>query len=251
MKPRALIFRTAGINCDKESVHAFEMAGADVDLFHINYLKEKEIISNYQILCIPGGFSYGDDLGAGKILSLEFSLWFKDQLHKFIDKGGLVIGICNGFQVMVKMGILPDVDFSQKVTLTENDSARFETRWVYLKVENTSSAWLKGLANIIALPIAHGEGKFYTDKENLVRIESNNRVAFRYVDRCGSPVGYPLNPNGSLGGIAGITDASGRILGLMPHPERFVFKHQHPFWMSEDHVPFGLQMFKNAVKYFE
>ncbi|MBU1113200.1 MAG: phosphoribosylformylglycinamidine synthase subunit PurQ, partial [Candidatus Omnitrophica bacterium] len=162
MKPKALIIRTAGTNCDKETEFAFQSAGAETSLFHINYLKQRSDFSDFQIVCIPGGFSYGDDLGAGKILSLELISWFKDALKQFIDKGGLILGICNGFQVLVKTGILPDKDFQQKVTLTDNDSGRFEDRWVYLKVEN-EGVWLKGLDEKIVLPVAHGEGKFYTE----------------------------------------------------------------------------------------
>ena len=138
MGPKALIIRTAGINCDKETEFAFNSAGAKTDLQHINYVKEKSKLSSYLVICIPGSFSYGDDLGAGKILSLELLYWLKEQLKAFIDKGGLILGICNGFQVLVKTGILPDLDFKQKVTLTLNDSGSVEDRWVYLKVESKS-----------------------------------------------------------------------------------------------------------------
>lgn len=250
MKPKALIIRTAGINCDKETEFAFTSAGAKTDLQHINYVKEKNQLSKYQIICIPGGFSYGDDLGAGKIFSLEFLCWLKDQLRAFIDKGGLILGICNGFQVLVKTGILPDLDFQQKVTLTANDSGRFEDRWVYLKVEQ-KSVWLKGLPELINLPVAHGEGKFYAESSILDRIETEAKVVLRYVDSSLNSAGYPFNPNGSVNDIAGITDASGRILGLMPHPERGMFKHHSPFWKEKEAIPFGKRFFKNAVDYFK
>jgi len=250
MKPKALVIRTAGTNCDKESVYAFEAAGADVDLQHINYLKKHKSMDDYQIVCFPGGFSYGDNLGAGKILALELNLWLKDALKSFVDKGGLSIGICNGFQIMVKTGLLPDVDFKQTVTLTDNDSARFEARWIYLKVEG-KSIWLKGLPEVITLPIAHGEGKFYTDKATLDRIEKSGCVALRYVDSKGNNAGYPLNPNGALNAIAGITDSTGRIFGLMPHPERFMFENQWPSWSVNKLPPYGAQIFKNAVEYFK
>lgn len=250
MEPKALIIRTAGINCDKETEFAFNSAGAKTDLQHINYVKEKSNLSSYQIICIPGGFSYGDDLGAGKILSLELLYWLKEQLKAFIDKGGLILGICNGFQVLVKTGILPDLDFKQKVTLTLNDSGRFEDRWVYLKVES-KSVWLKGLPGLINLPVAHGEGKFYAERSILDRIETEAKVALRYVDSSSNEAKYPLNPNGSMNDIAGITDSSGRILGLMPHPERSMFKHHSPFWKEREVVPFGEKFFKNAVDYFK
>lgn len=255
MKPKALIIRTAGTNCDKESAFAFSAAGAAPELAHINYLKNSRDLSGFQIICIPGGFSYGDDLGAGKILSFELVSWLGDSMKNFIDKGGLVIGICNGFQVLVKTGILPDLDFKQKVTLTDNDSARFEDRWVYLKIENRKSkienVWLKGLPEKIMLPIAHAEGKFYAEKEVLDRIEERGQVVLRYVNSAGNQAGYPFNPNASLGDIAGISDSSGRILGLMPHPERFIFEHHLPFWKNNGVHPFGLKFFANAVDYFK
>ncbi len=231
-------------------------------LAHINYLKRKSDFSDFQIVCIPGGFSYGDDLGAGKILSLEIISWLKDGLKRFIDRGGLMLGICNGFQVLAKTGILPEVDFKQKLTLADNDSGRFEDRWVYLKIEKSLPAgrqgklrienvWLEGLPEIINLPVAHGEGKFYAEAEILDRIETSGQVALRYVDEFGKTAGYPFNPNGSLNNIAGITDASRRVLGLMPHPERFMFKHHWPFWSKEEVVPFGRKIFENGVKYFK
>lgn len=256
MKPKALVIRTAGTNCDKESAVSLAQAGAKVDLRHINQLKDKKALAGCQIICLPGGFSYGDDLGAGKILSLELSLWFKDEIDEFIRRGGAMIGICNGFQVMVKMGILPDCDFQQKITLTDNDSGRFEARWVYLKVAS-SSIWLKGLPERITLPVAHGEGKFYAEKEILDKIEDTGCVALQYVDPAGGPAGYPFNPNGSCQDIAGITDCSGRLLGLMPHPERFIFPHQEPEWgrgrrpAPRDSLTFGRKIFENAVKHFK
>ena len=250
MKPKVLIVRTAGTNCDKETEFAFKTAGADTYLQHINYIKQKKDLTNYQIICIPGGFSYGDDLGAGKILSLEFMCWLSDELKKFIDKGGLILGICNGFQVLVKTGILPDLDFKQKITLTSNDSARFESRWVYLKVDS-KSVWLKNLPDVITFPIAHGEGKFYAEGDVLYKIEESGLVALRYVDESMNLAGYPFNPNGSVNNIAGITDYTGRILGLMPHPERFIFKHHSPFWKDKQTSPFGIEIFKNSVAYFK
>jgi phosphoribosylformylglycinamidine synthase len=255
MKPKALILRTAGTNCDKETEFAFSLAGAKTELCHINYIKERNNLSDCQIIALPGGFSYGDDLGAGKILSLELLLWLKDALKNFIAQGGLIIGICNGFQVLVKAGILPDIDFKQKVTLTDNDSGRFEDRWTYLKITNhksqTTNVWLKDLPEIINLPVAHGEGKFYAGDEDLGKIEKSGQVVLRYVDKEGKLAPYPYNPNGSLNNIAAITDASGRIFGLMPHPERFMFQHQWPYWKEKELPPFGLKIFENGVNYFK
>jgi phosphoribosylformylglycinamidine synthase len=257
MKPNVLIIRTAGINCDRETEYAFRIAGAKTHLCHINNVKEKRDFSEFQIVCIPGGFSYGDDLGAGKIFSLEFTCWLRDHIGRFLDRGGLMLGVCNGFQVLVKTGILPDGDFRQKVTLTANDSSRFEDRWVYLKSQVRSqesqvkSVWLKGLPEIIKLPVAHGEGKFYADKAILDKIEANGQVGLRYVDARGRQSGYPFNPNGSLNAIAGITDTTGKVLGLMPHPERCIAGHHQPSWQDEEAIAFGLRFFENAVDYFK
>jgi len=253
MKPKVLIFRTAGTNCEVETEFAFRLAGAHTELSHINSIKKKRTQMDYQIICFPGGFSYGDDLGAGKIFSFELSLWFKDALLEFINKGGLIIGICNGFQVMVKAGILPDADFNQSVTLTQNTSRRFEDRWVYLKLPPDSSAagiWFKDLPPVIQLPVAHAEGRFYAPEDVLKRLNDDNQIALYYADSKGELSGYPFNPNGSCNNIAGITDKSGRIIGLMPHPERFVFKHHHPLWKEKDIFPWGLKIIENAVKYF-
>jgi phosphoribosylformylglycinamidine synthase len=250
MKPKVLVIRTAGTNCDKETKFAFEISGAEAYLYHLNYVKNKKNLLEFQVICIPGGFSYGDDLGAGKIFSLELLLWFKESIMKFIDRGGLILGICNGFQVLVKTGILPDLDFTQKVTLTFNDSGRFEDRWVYLRLQN-SKIWFKDLPQIITLPVAHAEGRFFCNEGILDKIEKEKQVALRYVNKNGDPDSYPFNPNGSLNAIAGITDKSGRILGLMPHPERFIFKHQYPFWKEDDVFPWGRKIFENAIAYFK
>jgi phosphoribosylformylglycinamidine synthase len=254
--PKVLIFRTAGTNCDKETEFAFSRAGAQVELGHINLIKKNKDFSSYQIICIPGGFSYGDDLGAGKIFSLEIILWLKDKLKKFVEGGGLILGVCNGFQVLVKAGILPNLDFSQTVSLVENDSRRFEDRWVQLKVnlDNESLAnkiWLKGLPESIYLPVAHAEGKFFCDLEILDKIKKNNQVALSYSSNLAKDVGYPDNPNGSLDNIAGIVDETGRVFGLMPHPERYIFAHQHPDWQRRDLTAYGLSFFHNSVDYFK
>lgn len=242
-KPKALVLRTAGTNCDKETAFAFELAGGEAGLKHINNLRNKKDLSSYQIIAIPGGFSYGDDLGAGKILSLELLLWLQDELKKFINRGGLIIGICNGFQVLVKTGLLPDLDFKQKVTLTFNDSHCFQDQWVYLKPGDNlkNDVWLKKLPEVFTLPIAHGEGKFYAKDDVLKKLKESGQIAVVY---------HPVNPNGSLENIAGITDKSGKILGLMPHPERCMFTHQLPLEARKVIEPFGLTIFKNAVNHF-
>ncbi len=256
IKPNVLIFRTAGTNCDKETEFAFSKAGAKTELNHINVIKQKKNLSAYQIICIPGGFSYGDDLGAGKIFSLEINLWLKDRLQKFLEKGGLILGICNGFQILTRSGILPGLNFNQTATLIQNDSKRFEDRWVQLKINTDSNClagkiWLKDLPEIINLPVAHAEGKFFCDSQILKNIKNNNQVALQYSNFKDKDIKYPDNPNGSLDDIAGIADKTGRVFGLMPHPERFIFTHQHPDWLQKKITTYGFNFFKNSVEYFK
>ncbi len=254
-KPNVLILRAAGINCDKETEFAFQKAGAKTELGHISYIKKKKKL-DYQVICLPGGFSYGDDLGAGKILSLEIMLWLKEKLNVFIEKGGLLLGICNGFQVLVRLGILPDFDLKQKAALIKNDSKRFEARWVNLAVDSTVDSlakkiWLRNLPEFFYLPVAHAEGKFYCSPKTLDNINKNNQVALRYTSQKNKEPTYPDNPNGSIDNIAALADKSGKVLGLMPHPERFIFSHQHPCWLKKEVKAYGFYFFKNAIEYFK
>ncbi len=257
--PKVLVMRTAGTNCDIETAFAFKLCSCRVDLMHINCIvKSKTPLKKYNILAIPGGFSYGDDIAAGKILSNELRYKLKDELKKFVSSGGLIIGICNGFQVLVKSGLLPgNKSFVQEVTLTVNDCNKFEDRWVYLKsnasLKKSKCIWTKGINEVIYLPVAHGEGKFVTkDKTVLNSLEKNNQIVFRYCDEQGLNGGYPVNPNGSVGDIAGVCDKTGRILGLMPHPERHIFNTQHPRWTRvKNSEPDGLKIFKNAANHFQ
>ena len=250
---KALVIRTAGTNCDRETVKALELAGAEVCLEHINQLKAHPDLSSYKILAIPGGFSYGDDIAAGKVFSLEIKLNFKEEIKKFVKAGGLVIGICNGFQVLVKTGLLPDCDFEQKVSLTYNDCGKFQDRHVHMLLEKQSKGaeiWFKEMPDIVDMPMAHGEGKFYANHQMINRLEQDGLVAFRYCDEFGFTGGsFPVNPNGSVDDIAGIFDVSGQILGLMPHPERIMYKEQSMNWKDKEIIPWGLQIFKNAVNY--
>ena len=203
-------------------------------------------LSRYQILVIPGGFTYGDDVAAGKILANELKLKLGGDIQDFIARGGLILGICNGFQVLVRAGILPSVNGDRRLTLAGNDSNRFECRWVYLKVNQKSPCVFTRGMTAIYLPVAHGEGRVVADSETL----DNLNVVVRYADERGNVrAGYPYNPNGSLDNIAGICDASGRIFGLMPHPERFIRWRQHPRWTREpprEHGD-GFSLFLNAV----
>jgi phosphoribosylformylglycinamidine synthase I len=249
VKVRTLILRAPGTNCDEETAFAFEQAGSVVDSAHVNQLvRGDKSLSHYQILVIPGGFTYGDDISAGKILANELKLKLGEDVQRFFDQGGLILGICNGFQVLVKAGILPPVENGERLTLAGNDSNRFECRWVYLQVNQKSPCiFTKGI-NTMYLPVAHGEGKVMAEAETLGKLN----VVVRYADEKGDvQAGYPYNPNGSVDNIAGICDASGRIFALMPHPERFIRWNQHPRWTREaprQHGD-GFGVFLNAVEW--
>ncbi len=257
-KVRAIVLRAAGVNCDVETAHALSLAGAQADRVHINRLIEDPgLFDAYQILVFAGGFSYGDDVAAGKILANQLIHHLAEQIRWFIDDGKVVLGICNGFQVLVKTGILPGMeeagacDFeNQPVSITDNDSGKFEDRWVYLEPGTERCVFIEP-GRRIYLPVAHGEGKVVTrDKETLEQIRTNGHVAFRYVDADGKAGAFPVNPNGSMDLIAGLTDSTGRVLGLMPHPERFVHRTQHPRWTRLDDIAIdGMTIFDNAVGY--
>jgi len=250
-----LVLRAAGINCDQETAHAWRLAGAHVDLLHVNRLLENPaLLETYQAVTIPGGFSYGDNIAAGKILARQIQHHLAEPLHRFVDGGKLVLGICNGLQVLVKAGLLPgDNGSSQTVTVTYNDSNRFEDRWVHLAVSADHCVFLEPKGQLF-LPVAHGEGKIVAkDRGVLDRLRDRQLIALRYVDARGRPGGYPVNPNGSEDHAAALTDPTGRILGLMPHPERFVHPTQHPRWTRtpEQPEPCGRTLFERAVAYLQ
>jgi len=252
--PRAVILKAPGTNCDIETKFAGEKVGFLADILHIRRISENpSLLMKYQLLIIPGGFSYGDDLGAGKILTNEIKFKFGDWIRSFIEKGNLILGICNGFQVLVKSGLLPYPFGQQVATLMPNDSGRFEARWVHLKVCSTKSVFIRG-DEILELPVAHGEGKFFVGSRSndfLGELESNGQIVLKYVSSCGGEnPGYPANPNGSVGDIAGVSDPSGKILGLMPHPERYVLPLQYPrHTRSSKRKPDGIKFFENARDY--
>jgi phosphoribosylformylglycinamidine synthase len=234
--PKALVLRAAGTNCDRETEHALQMAGFDARRVHVfRVMDDPGMLDDVQLLVVPGGFSYGDDVAAGKILANQMLHRLADPLNAFVDAGKLVLGICNGFQVLIKSGLLPwghiqPGDAHRDATLTWNDNGRFEDRWVHLRVDSDRCAFLPR-GEQIALPIAHGEGKFVVSGGAVLdRLQKQDQVALRYVDAQGKPGGFPVNPNGSVDDIAGICDPTGRVLGLMPHPERFVDLTQHPQW---------------------
>ena len=254
---KAIVLRAAGINCDMETEHALELAGAQAQRTHINrIIEDKTLLDKYQIIVFPGGFSYGDDVAAGKILANQIRHHLYEPIQKFIDDGKLVLGICNGFQVLVKTGILPGSNSNnnqQEITITDNDSGKFEDRWVYLAPQTDKCIFIEP-GKQIYLPVAHAEGKIVTkDDAALEQLKSAGQVAFKYVDENGNEGAYPLNPNGSMDSIAGLTDTTGRILGLMPHPERFVRPTHHPHWsrLKEKPASDGITIFNNAVKYIQ
>jgi phosphoribosylformylglycinamidine synthase subunit PurQ / glutaminase len=253
----AVVLTGFGINCDVETADALRRAGAQAERVHLNdIIADTGILERAQILAVPGGFSFGDDVASGRILANRLRYRLGDELRRFVDEGKLVIGICNGFQVLVKMGILPGFDgtFRQDATLTHNNSSRFENRWVHLKTApDTCCVWLRGIDGL-ELPIRHGEGKFIPGDEGVLRrLVENGQVALRYSMPDGRAAGeaFPENPNGSVDDIAGICDPSGRVLGLMPHPEAFVDGTNHPRWYREELAEegAGLQVFRSAVAY--
>ncbi len=217
---KVLILKTAGTNCDRETAYAFSHLGANVEILHINRLKEMpSMLLSYNILCIAGGFSYGDDISAGRVLAMELNLFFRQQVEKLVKSGGLVIGICNGFQVLVKAGLLPGLGKGYEASLIENTSGCFIDKWCDLEVPESRCIWTKALqGREISMPVAHAEGRFVASENTIEKLKNNGQIAFAYID----------NPNGSFESIAGICDTTGRILGLMPHPERASFQYQLP-----------------------
>ena len=263
-KPNVLIFAGYGLNCEEETQFGFRIAGAIADIIHINdCIDRPRILTRYQILAIPGGFSYGDDTGAGNAFAnkLKNHLW--EKLLKFASGDRLIIAICNGFQILVNTGLLTGLHTprgTKDIALLQNESSRLIDRWTDLK-NFSLSPWLRGI-NTFSLPIGHGEGRLYAKPETLALMKKNNMIALRYVkgDICNYQQ-LPVNPTGTLDNIAGITDKTGKIFGLMPHPERALFFTQLPYWtyLKEVYTRHGktipkegpgLQIFKNAVTYF-
>ena len=252
MAVKVLILRTAGTNCDQEADFAFRLAGAQTAKLHINELRDNPgRLSEFSILAIPGGFSYGDDLGAGTVMASEMVTLLRPVLEEFIESGKLIIGICNGFQVLVKSGLLPALNrWEQQATLTINDSNKFEDRWTHLKAPRSRCPLLEE-GEFIYLPVAHAEGKFVpADDDVLQRLKADGQIVLRYTDADGEPSGYPWNPNGSTDNIAAVCDPTGRVLGMMPHPERHCLPIQHPRWTREGlkEKGDGLRVFERAVR---
>jgi phosphoribosylformylglycinamidine synthase I len=272
MTIRALILRAPGINRDEDAAAAVELAGGWPERVHVNRVVEGSVaLAGYGLLIIPGGFSYGDHLGAGQLLAVDLAHRLGERLAAFVADGRPVIGICNGFQVLVKAGILPGEDDRRptiddslrppssivhrpsSATLTDNESGRFECRWVHLAADASSRCvFTRGIERPIEVPVAHGEGRFVArDEEALAALHERGQVALRYVAADGTPAEYPANPNGSDDAIAGVCNPAGNVLGLMPHPEDAILPQQHPRWTRE---PWraegdGLAIFRNAVRY--
>lgn len=256
MEPRVMVLYGEGLNCEEETAHAFKESGADARLVHIRQMiEEPAILDDYQVLAVPGGFLHGDALGAGRLMGVTIRKTMMEEVKKFIDGGKLIIGICNGYQVLVNAGLLPAVDSNygdRAVTLAPNEIGRFRDQWVYLSpVEGNRCVWTGGIDHLY-LPIRHGEGQFIPrDSEVLDKMYRNGQVVLKYADsdRIGR---LSYNPNGSVDDIAGICDPTGRIFGLMPHPEAYNHRTNHPRWTRED-LPEkgeGLKVFGNAVRYF-
>ncbi|MEZ5359790.1 MAG: phosphoribosylformylglycinamidine synthase I [Candidatus Zixiibacteriota bacterium] len=254
-KPKAMVLFAPGTNCEEESIHCLKLAGADADRVLVSELFEGKVpYKDYQILVLPGGFSYGDCIAAGRILANHMNTLLADVTHEFRDNDKLAIGICNGFQVLARLGLFDDG--AGQVTLAQNESSKFECRWVWLAPDaGSESPYTKGIDRLM-LPVAHAEGRLVATPEALAKLEKNGQVALRYANETnGGEVGYPANPNGSLNHIAGLTDKSKRIFGLMPHPERY-FRREYLVNRSKSGAPnpaesvTGLKIFENAVAYF-
>ncbi len=269
-KVKSLIITGYGINCEEEIAAAYRLASAEVAIVHLNDIfLEKYSIHDYDIVNFPGGFSFGDDLGSGKVMAnklkfkkLKSGKLFFDDVQDFLNEGKFILGVCNGFQFLVKMGFLPNVNsnFEQEVTLAGNNSGKFENRWIYCKAnKNSKTPFLKEIDKIF-LPVRHGEGKLIIKNENIKnKIVEQNLNCLTYCDKNGNETSeYPLNPNGSNLNCAGLTDKTGQILGLMPHPEAFLSLYNHPNWgqlkrqnpnISE--YGEGLKIFRNIVEHIK
>lgn len=264
MAPRVLILRAPGTNCDRETAFAFERAGGRPELVHVGRLLEKpQQVADFQIACFPGGFSYGDDLAAGRILGSQIRHHLADVMQEFKQRGGLILGICNGFQILAKSGLLlpDDPQHGPPATLAFNASGKFEDRWVNLASTPGKCVFLQGIERMY-LPVAHAEGRFRTrDEATFLALEKAGQCVLRYTDGSTTArkpgwapqVPYPACPNGAAGDVAGVCDSTGRVLGLMPHPERHIDVTHHPRWTRGEGKEGGdgLKLFQNAVGYFK
>jgi phosphoribosylformylglycinamidine synthase subunit PurQ / glutaminase len=252
-RPSVCVITGFGINADQELARAFDLAGGRASLTHVTDLIARPgLLAEFGILAFPGGFSFGDHLGSGRVFATLFQRNLGPALASFVAGGGLVIGICNGFQTLVKMGILPNLSGTggQEVSLIHNGSGKFEDRWVRVRAEASSPCvWTRGLPDL-DLPVRHGEGRFITRSPEVMReLDRGGCIALRYATADGGEPAYPQDPNGSEGHVAGICDRTGRIFGLMPHPEAFVTPLEHPDWTAGGAAEgMGLRFFVNGVQ---
>lgn len=267
VKPRTLVITGYGINCEEETAKCFNQTGSEAEIVHINdVINGNKKLKNYQILAFPGGFSYGDDTGSGNALANKIRNNLEEDIIKFATEDKLVIGICNGLQILANLGLVPAVDNKygvRQAALMHNLTARLECRWIYIKTTSKKCIWTRDI-EILHVPIAHGEGNFYAESEIMEKMKVNDQITLKYVDKNGNPANgeFPINPNGALEDIAGVCDPSGRILGLMPHPERFsTFENEEGWELKKEKLiregkslpkeGEGLKIFKNAAKYFQ
>lgn len=267
MKPKVIIITGYGINCEEETAKAFELSGGLPTIVHINDLiKNPKILDDYQIMAFPGGFSYGDDTGSGNALANKIKNNIEKEILQFAQKDKLIIGICNGFQILTNLGLVPAKDKKygeRQAVLMHNAHARYECRWVKLKNTSQKCVWTRNI-DTLHVPVAHGEGNFYAEKDVIDNLIKNDQIAFKYIKPDNSPANqeFPFNPNGAMLDIAGICDESGRIFGLMPHPERFNSFTNEDGWTLEKEkllregkrlptLGKGLQVFKNAIEYYQ
>jgi len=249
MKPRAMVVQAAGSNRDLEAAQALDLAGAQAEIVPLQDLRARcRRLADYHMLVLPGGFSYADALGAGKLLALDLNSDLAEQVRVFVDSGKPVLGICNGFQALLKAGLLA----KPSATLTFNHSGHFECRWVTLAPRSRQCIWTRGLTESLYCPVAHGEGNFVAaDEATLSELAASGQVALTYARPDGLPAdgAYPYNPNGSAADIAGLCNSAGNVLGLMPHPENHLFSYQHPRWTRGESGGLGLRLFQEGVKY--
>mgnify|MGYP006090468797 FL=1 len=255
---KALILSGYGINCEDETFNAFKSVGIKSDIVHVNDLIEyPKTFMKYQIFIIPGGFSYGDHTGSGNAMAHKIKNNLFEYIINFIENDKLVLGICNGCQILVNLGIVPGLNgYKREVALVENDTATYQCRWINLKVINQRGPWLKKI-NKLFLPVAHGEGKFIADANIIKNLNKKNLITCKYIDNSGllAKKRFPYNPNGSVEDIAAITNIKGNVLAMMPHPERALYFSQQPDWINKKNFnkslyADGYQIFKNAYNYF-
>lgn len=254
MTTHAIVLRTAGTNCEHETALALERAGAKAELLHLHKLEaEPTRLENASILVLPGGFSYGDDIAAGRVLGHELRTFLGTQLSAFVERGGFVLGVCNGFQALVDTGLLEGPGKggpARSIALSANESGHYECRWVTLRNEPSKCTWLEP-GSLWPVPVAHGEGRLvFKDDATLARLKASGQVALRYVTADGGSAQYPELPNGSTDAIAGLCDSTGRVLGLMPHPERNLSPWNHPRWtrMGPREAGEGLEFYRRLVE---